>query len=74
MTVADALAGAERLGLDTAPVIYYVEANATYFATCQAVVAAVDQGRPRAFTSVLTLAEVLVHPTRNGDALLARTY
>jgi predicted nucleic acid-binding protein len=73
------VAGIERfanrvLGLDTAPLIYLIEdhpifANpmARFFDTARA-------SRVRIVTSVVTLAEVLVKPLREGQTALAERY
>jgi predicted nucleic acid-binding protein len=62
------------VGLDTAPLIYFIEEHPTYLPLVRPFFQAVDRGDLRIITSVLTLTEVLVHPLRNGDRSLADQY
>ena len=66
MKLTDALQGVSFLFLDTAPVIYQVERNPTYFDLVSTVFQEVDAGRIIAATSPVTLAECLVLPYRLG--------
>jgi hypothetical protein len=59
------------VGLDTAPLIYFIEENRAYLPLVRPFFEAVDQGEFRIATSTLTLTEVLVHPMRKGDHQLA---
>ncbi len=74
MTATEALATARRLLLDTAPVIYYVEAHPRYRGLVEDVFQRLDRGSIHAVTSPITLAECLVVPYRNGDAALLRAF
>jgi predicted nucleic acid-binding protein len=74
VTVADALKGVSRLGLDTSPFIYFVEANRSYVAVCKEVFRHVSAGGVTACTSVLTLTETLVHPVRLSNSVLQGEY
>jgi len=69
-----ALAGVTRLGFDTAPVIYFIEANARYDALVTEIFQRVSGGISEGITSVITLTEVLIHPLRRGDAALQQQY
>jgi predicted nucleic acid-binding protein len=62
------------VGLDTAPLIYFIEENPTYLPVVRLFFEAVDRGEIRVVTSVLTLTEVLIHPMRKGDPELADQY
>src|SRR5262249_47330181 len=62
------------VGLDTAPLIYFIEENPIYLPLVRAFFEAADQGEFHIVTSVLTLTEVLVHPLRQGDKNLADQY
>jgi predicted nucleic acid-binding protein len=62
------------VGLDTAPLIYFMEENPTYLATVRPFFEALDRGEFTVVTSMVTLLEVLVHPIRCGDADLAQQY
>jgi predicted nucleic acid-binding protein len=64
----------EVVGLDTAPLIYFIEEHPTYLETVCPFFEAMDRGEFSVVTSVVTLLEVLVHPFRNGDTQLARQY
>lgn len=62
------------IGLDTAPLIYFIEQNPTYLEVVRAFFRAMDQGYLRVVTSTLTLTEVLVYPLRLGNRELAEQY
>ena len=62
------------VGLDTAPLIYFIEENPVYLPLVRPFFEAVDRGEFQVVTSVLTLTEVLVHPLRRGDHRLAYEY
>jgi predicted nucleic acid-binding protein len=59
------------VGLDTAPLIYFIEENPSYLPLVRPFFEAADNGEFQIVTSVLTLTEVLVHPLRRGDHKLA---
>lgn len=67
------LAG-RRVALDTAPIIYFVERHATYVHAVRPVFKAIERGAIEAITSTVTLLEVLVHPLRYQNTLLAAKY
>jgi predicted nucleic acid-binding protein len=62
------------VGLDTAPLIYFIEENPTYVDLADAFFAAMIRGEFTVVTSVVTLLEVLVYPLREGNAALAQDY
>lgn len=64
----------QLIGLDTAPLIYYIEANPTYLPLVAPFFAALDRRELQAVTSTITLVEVLTRPLRLGDARLAQEY
>lgn len=66
MKIADALASVARLFLDSAPVIYFIEANPVYIARASDIFDRFDAGTLLAATSPITLAECLVEPIRLG--------
>ena len=70
----DALTGVDRLGFDTAPVIYFVEAHPRYDALVTAIFQRIAAGVLRGITSVITLTEVLIHPLRQGNPRLGDEY
>ena len=64
----------EVVGMDTAPLIYFIEENPTYLDIVRPFFIALDRGDFRVVTSIVTLLEVLVHPFRYGNTALARQY
>ena len=64
----------KMVGLDTAPIIYYVEKNPLYYDMMLAFFQAVNGGECAAVTSVVTLLEGLVIPFRRNDINLVRDY
>jgi hypothetical protein len=61
------------VGLDTAPLIYFIEENPAYMPLVRPFFEAADRGF-QIVTSILTLTEVLVHPLRRVDPRLADQY
>ena len=62
------------VGLDTTPLIYFIEENPAYLDMLHPFFQAMGRGRFRVVTSIVTLLEVLVHPFRRGDTRLAQQY
>ncbi len=62
------------VGFDTMPLIYYIEENRNYLEVVDPFFEAIDRGEFKVVTSIITLLEVLVHPVRNGDVILAQRY
>jgi predicted nucleic acid-binding protein len=62
------------VGLDTAPLIYFIEKHTLCLPLLLPFFEAVERGDIQVVTSTLTLTEVLVHPYRDGDANLAERY
>lgn len=60
--------------IDTSPLIYLFERNPEYFAKMLRLVDAFQTTPLQAFTSVITLAEILVQPLREGNTDLAQQY
>lgn len=73
-TLDDALSGVTVLGLDTAPVIYFVEAHPQYDARVTAVFQRIASGTLAGITSIITLSEVLVQPLVHQHADLVQEY
>ena len=63
MQFEQAFNGATRIFLDTAPVIYYIERNTSYFTIVQPVFRGIQNHTFQAVTSPITLAEYLILPT-----------
>ena len=70
----DALAGVKNLGLDTAPVIYFVEKHPQYDALVTEIFRRIDNDLLVGITSVITFTEVLIQPIRRGDTKLQQEY
>ena len=64
----------KTVGLDTAPLIYFIEENPAYLEAVKLFFEAMDRGDFNVVTSTVTLLEVLVHPLRNNNASLATEY
>jgi predicted nucleic acid-binding protein len=64
----------EIVGLDTTPLIYFIEENPIYLDTVRSFFVALDRGEFRVVTSIVTLLEVLVHPFRHRDTMLVQQY
>ena len=74
MKVDDALLGVTRLYLDTAPIIYFIEANPRYDAVDLEIFGRIHSGSISGVTSVISLTEVLVQPLRLGRRDLEASY
>ena len=64
----------KTVGLDTAPLIYFIEENPIYLEAVNLFFEAMDRGDFSVVTSTVTLLEVLVHPLRSNNAALAEEY
>lgn len=64
----------QTIGLDTAPVIYFIEEHPAYQAKVDPFFTSMAEGAFTVVTSTITLLEVLVHPLRRADAQLAGQY
>lgn len=73
MGLVDELQGV-RVCMDTAPIIYFIEKNPKYLGVLKPVFLEIDTGRIKAITSTITLLEVLVHPFRTKNVILAEKY
>ena len=69
----DSLSG-KIVGLDTAPVIYYIERNPRYIEMLRLFFRAVDRGDCSVVSSIVTFLEGLVIPIRQGNTDLVRQY
>ncbi len=74
MDLEGALKNVSLLAFDTAPIIYFVEANPTYDAIVTAIFRKIDDAEITGVTSVISLCEVLVHPIRNQNYTLKQRY
>lgn len=69
-----ALTGVEQLGIDSAPLIYYIENHPSYASAVQKVIERAEAGQIRLATSVLTLTEVLSQPLEKQAPGIAEAY
>jgi predicted nucleic acid-binding protein len=74
MTLSDELVQINTIFIDTAPVIYYIEAHPQFGPLTKEVVTAFQSGNLNAFSSVITLTEVLPKPIEAGNEKLARKF
>jgi predicted nucleic acid-binding protein len=63
-----------KIFLDTAPVIYYIEATPAYANIVQAAFAAIDVGQFQALVSPVTLAECLILPIRQNQSPVVQLF
>jgi predicted nucleic acid-binding protein len=68
------LTGVSKLGIDTAPVIYFVEAHPHYDALVIEVFQSIADNKLVAVTSVITMTEVLIQPLRENQLDLEQQY
>jgi predicted nucleic acid-binding protein len=61
--------GITRLGIDTAPFIYFVERHPVYLQPVQKIIRKIDAGMPQGYSSVITLTEVLTRPLHFHNAV-----
>ncbi|MGH9764292.1 MAG: type II toxin-antitoxin system VapC family toxin [Blastocatellia bacterium] len=73
-SVENALLGVDKLAFDTAPLIYFVERHPNYLGLMKDILERVDRGEPCAFSSVITLVEVLTRPKQTGDTAIEDQY
>jgi predicted nucleic acid-binding protein len=64
----------QLVGLDTAPLIYFVEENPNYIGMMDAFFAALHHQNFSAVTSAITVTEVLVHPLRSKNEAIVQQY
>jgi predicted nucleic acid-binding protein len=74
MTLSEELAQVNTVFIDTAPIIYYIEAHPQFGPLAKEVVTAFQSDNLNAFSSVITLTEVLPKPIEAGDEKLARKF
>lgn len=74
MKIDATFAKTKRLYIEAAPLIYFVEENATYIARMDAIIARIEDRGIETFSSVITLTEVITHPLRLGQTELVEEY
>lgn len=73
MGVLDEIQG-HVVGLDTAPLIYFMEKHPTYHPLVSPLFVALAAGQFTAVTSMITVVETMVRPLRQKQLTLARRY
>jgi predicted nucleic acid-binding protein len=68
------LAGINSIFLDTAPIIYYIEAHPQYGPLMKDIVDSFKFGIFEAYTSVITITEVLPKPVSQNKTYLVETF
>ena len=74
MRATDALPVGSWIFLDTAPIVYFLESISPYHAPLRGIFQRIDSGAINAVTSPVTLAECLVKPMRQENAVLQRMF
>jgi predicted nucleic acid-binding protein len=74
MSLTEELAVIRSVFIDTAPVIYYIEAHPQFGPLAKEVIDFFQSGRLSAFASVITLTEVLPKPIEAGNEKLAKKF
>lgn len=74
MTLPEDLAGTGSVFIDTAPIIYYLQAHPEFGSLAREAVVACLSGNIRAYSSVLTITEVLTKPIASNDRALAQKF
>lgn len=74
MTLSEELTRLETIFFDTAPIIYYIEAHPRFGPLAKESVQAFQAGVLTAYSSVITLAEVLAKPAQLGKIALAKRF
>lgn len=74
MNLQDDLDRIDTIFIDTAPIIYFIEAHPQFGPLSKAVVNTFQSGDLMAFSSVITLTEVLPKPIETGDVTLAKKF
>ena len=74
LNLESALRGAQSIYLDSAPMIYWVEAYPAYIAKMDYIIGHIEVEQVRAYTSLITVTEVMVLPLRVRDTVLLREY
>lgn len=74
LTLKDELSGVNSVFIDTAPIIYYIEAHQDYGPLMKEVLAYFQSGKHPVFTSVITITEVLPKPVSSGHKELVNKF
>lgn len=62
------------VGLDTNCFIYYFEGNKAYENVLEKIFSAIENGKCKGITSVISITEIIIHPLRKEELNLAKQY
>ncbi|MBC7869204.1 MAG: PIN domain-containing protein [Chitinophagaceae bacterium] len=74
MKINQALENVKILGVDSSPLIYFIERSPRYIDLMRVIVKRIDEGTIEALTSVITLTEVLVQPIKFNNVTIEQSY
>jgi predicted nucleic acid-binding protein len=74
VTLSEEFARINSVFIDTAPIIYYLQAHPEFGPLAREVALTIESGSLTAYTSVLTLTEVLIKPVATNDVALAQKF
>ena len=74
MALSDELDQIQTVFIDTAPIIYYIEAHPQFGPLAKEIVSSFQSGKLIAFSSVITLVEVLPKPVEAGNEELVKKF
>jgi predicted nucleic acid-binding protein len=74
VTLSEEFARINSVFIDTAPIIYYLQAHPEFGPLAREVALTIESGSLTAYTSVLTLTEVLIKPVASNDVALAQKF
>lgn len=74
LNIIEKLSNVESVFIDTAPIIYYIEAHEEYGPLIKDVISLFQSGKRPIFTSVITVTEVLPVPVSLKDEELAKKF
>jgi len=74
VTVSDALRGVVKIGVDSAPIVDFIEQTPGVFDVGPEIFAAIDRGPLTGATSTVSLTETLVFPMQAGNLKLTDAY
>jgi predicted nucleic acid-binding protein len=74
VTLSDEIAQIDTIFIDTAPIIYYIEAHPKFGPLSKEIIDALQSGKLTAYSSVITLTEVMPKPIQKGQNELASKF
>ena len=74
MKLLELLKKVKHIAIDTAPLIYFIEENPIYISIVEPMFLEISRGNLHAFTSQITLIEVLIRPLEENNNRLIKKY